>query len=133
MENLFDKLWNASPELMSVLIIIAILVFISVKVTQFYNRFTTLENDVAELKMKMDMVIEYLITGNADVLKKRKRVSTSTCSLSFFISSSATQKTPSPRNPTWHLSISRSSTYTLQFPSSGCYQFPPPKDYSQNQ
>jgi hypothetical protein len=68
MTNVFQTLWNSSPELVSVVVIIAILVFISVKATLFFNEFkqmgvriTNLEVRMDRLEKKVDSIIEFLI------------------------------------------------------------------------
>jgi hypothetical protein len=68
MTSIFESLWNFSPQLVSVIVIIAILVFISVKATVFFNEFkqmglrvTNLEVRMDRLEKKVDLIMEFLI------------------------------------------------------------------------
>jgi len=65
-----EVLFKAAPQLLSVVGIFGVLIFIAVKVTLFYNRFRTMEGDVADMRVKIDKIMDYLITGKAEVLKK---------------------------------------------------------------
>jgi hypothetical protein len=69
MKDLIEVSFNVAPQFMSFIGIIAVLVFIAVKVTVYYKRFKIMENDVATIKIKLDKLVDHLITGKVEALK----------------------------------------------------------------
>ena len=70
MKEFISFLWTSAPELMSVLGIIGILIYIAVKVTLFFVEIKNQGIRLTNVEVKLDKIMEYLLTGRAEVLRK---------------------------------------------------------------
>ena len=61
MDNVFGSAWRFSPQLVSVIIIIGILVFITFKLTMFFAEFKDMGMRLTNVEKKVDSIIEFLI------------------------------------------------------------------------
>lgn len=66
--NVLESMWTFSPQLVSMMIIIATLIFITYRLTLFFKRFedmgvriTKLEVRMDVLEQKVDSIMEFLI------------------------------------------------------------------------
>jgi hypothetical protein len=60
-KNIFEALWNFSPQVVSMIIIIAILIYITFKFSMFFAEFKDMGVRLTNVEKKVDSIIEFLI------------------------------------------------------------------------
>ena len=61
MENVLESVWRFSPQLVSMMIIIAIMIYITFRLTLFFSEFKDMGVRLTNVEKKVDLIIEFLI------------------------------------------------------------------------
>jgi len=82
MKELFESLWEVAPRLMSVVVIVAAMYFVVYQVVSLQHkleamdkRLTNLEVRMDHVEEKLDLIIAYILTGDAGPLRRAQEQS----------------------------------------------------------
>ena len=75
MKEALNFVWTQAPQLVSVLVMTGFLMFLIYKVTMYHSRLEArldrIESDITAMKKDINKILEYLVTGKVEILKKK--------------------------------------------------------------
>lgn len=72
MKEIFESSWKIAPQLMSVVVLVALLYHLALKISQFQLEFANMNTRLSHVEQKVDMIIEYLLSERAERNKEEK-------------------------------------------------------------